>query len=54
MYKLKYFIIIIFRDDFLKIKNNDLEISKHPRFIYPIRFLYEEIIEHDKSKFKNN
>jgi hypothetical protein len=38
---------------FSKIKKNDLENSKHLKFLYPVRFQYEEFNEIDKSKFKN-
>jgi hypothetical protein len=36
---------------FLKIKNGDLEISKHSKFFHPIRFSYKEFNKHDKLKF---
>jgi hypothetical protein len=48
---------------FSKIKNNDIENSKYsnfffdrkyPKFLHPIRFLYEEFNEHDKLKFEDN
>jgi hypothetical protein len=38
---------------FSKIEKSDLEKSKHPKFLYSIRFIYEEFNESDKSKFKN-
>jgi hypothetical protein len=37
---------------FSKKKINNLENLKHPKFLYPIRFSYEELNEHDKSKFE--
>jgi hypothetical protein len=39
---------------FLKIKNNDLESSKHLKFLYLIRFQYEQFNESDKSKFEHD
>jgi hypothetical protein len=39
---------------FSKIKKSDLENSKHPQFLYPIRFQYEKFNESDKSKFENH
>jgi hypothetical protein len=34
-----------------KIENSDIENLKHTKFLYLIRFQYEEFNESDKSKF---
>jgi hypothetical protein len=52
-YKYEYFVIIC-RAIFLKIKNNNLNFLKHSKFLYLIRFSYEEFNEYNKLKFKNN
>jgi hypothetical protein len=36
---------------FSKIEKNDLKNSKHSKFLYPIRFSYEEFNENHKLKF---
>jgi hypothetical protein len=38
---------------FQKLKS-DLENSKHPNFLHPIRFQYEKFNESDKSKLGDN
>jgi hypothetical protein len=38
---------------FLKIKNDDLKISKHFKFLHPVRFSYEEFNEYDNLKFRD-
>jgi type IV secretory pathway VirB9-like protein len=53
MYKYEYFVIIL-RTYFSKIKNNNLQNSQHPKFLYPVRFSYEEFNEHDKSKMEDD
>jgi hypothetical protein len=40
-----------YTDKILTLRNSDSENSKHPKFLYPIRFLYKKFNEHDKSKF---
>jgi hypothetical protein len=47
---IEYF-VIIFRADFSKIENKDLENSKQLKFLYPTRFSYEKFNEHNKLKF---
>jgi hypothetical protein len=39
---------------FSKIEKYNLENSKHPKILYPIRFQYEKFKESEKSKFKND
>jgi hypothetical protein len=41
----------MFRVDFSKIQNSDLENSKHPNFLYTTKFSYEEFNGNHKSKF---
>jgi hypothetical protein len=38
---------------FSKIKKNDLENSKHLKFLNPTKFQYEKFNKSDKSKFKH-
>ena len=45
----KYSLYIIFKN-----KNSNLENSKYPKFVYLIRFLYEEFYEHVKLKFRDD
>jgi hypothetical protein len=53
MYKYLTFIIIIFRRHFSKIKNSDLENSKHIKFCISQSFNIIFFNEDDKSKFED-
>jgi hypothetical protein len=53
MYKYWIFIIIL-RADFSKIKKNELENSKHPKFLNLARFSYQQYNENDKSNFRDH
>jgi hypothetical protein len=43
---------VIFVHHFKKIKNNNLENSKHSKILYPTRLSHKEFNEHDKQKFE--
>jgi hypothetical protein len=45
------YIYSILEHYFKKINNSDLKISKHSKFLHPIRFSYKEFNENDKLKF---
>jgi hypothetical protein len=46
--------LLLFLELISKIKKSDLENSKHPKFLYPKRFQYEEFNESEKLKFEDH